>query len=501
MIQRLVLRHATAFVSMAFAGLLLGVATNSDAECRFPSRSAGQALTYILEPTVNQGGTVLHVTVTFPGSPIGTDIIEVPTTWAGQTLRGVTNLQPSSSRTTIGDGPHPDERLVKHPAGQPVVLTYDLSKDWTGPLRHPMEFHAVLLPEYLEINGQNALVHPAFGETALVTTQFDWRRLPDAWVLATSFGTATTGVDRCQSHTGPWAETYDALFAAGDFRLHRFQIGKRAAVLAVRGVWTFTDDEAIADIQRVVSVVRDFWHDDRFPYFLVTLKSFDQDQGSSDGPALTNAFWLYLSRRDPFSSQLTRLAHETFHAWNPRKMGVQPAGVNIEWFREGVTRYYADLLVYRTGLLPLATYVNNTNDDLRAYADSSSPYVLGRVMALWLDGQIREESQGRFSLDDVMFDMVKEANKPLSPDRILETTRRYASPSTVEQLKRAMEGTQRLSAPVQLPPAGPCVRASIDVLPTFDPRGTPTRAPQFHLDADAIATSRVGCGVSTWRKP
>ena len=143
-------------------------------------------------------------------------------------------------------------------------------------------------------------------------------------------GTSDHGTDRCQSHTGPWTDAHDALFAAGDFRIHNFQIGKRAAVLAVRGVWTFTDDEAIADLQRVVSIVRDFWHDDRFPYFLVTLKAFDQDQGSSDGTALTNAFWLYLSRKDPFSAQLTTLAHETFHAWNPRKMGVQPAGVNID---------------------------------------------------------------------------------------------------------------------------------------------------------------------------
>lgn len=550
----------TLFTGAALAGLLLGVASSSAADCRFPSKGAGQVLTYTFEPTVNENATVLHVTLTFPGSPNGIDTIEVPTTWAGQTLRGVTNMRPSSSGTTISDGPRPDEHLVKHPNGQPVVLTYDLNKDWTGPLRHPMEFHAVLLPEYFEINGQNALVHPVFDETALVTTRFDWRGLPDRWVLATSFGIATTGTDRCQSHTGPWTDAHDALFAAGDFRIHNFQIGKRAAVLAVRGVWTFADDEAIADLQRVLSIVRDFWHDDRFPYFLVTLKAFDQDQGSSDGTALTNAFWLYLSRKDPFSAQLTTLAHETFHAWNPRKMGVQPAGVNIDWFREGVTRYYADLLVYRTGLLPLATYVNNTNADLRGYADSSNPYVLGRVMALWLDAQIREESRGRFSLDDVMFDMVKSADKPLSPNRILETTRRYASKATVEQLQRAMEGTQRLAPPAKLPLVGACVRASVDALPTFDlgfdidassaagrvvgvqpngpafqgglrdgqiltrtsygngqpdrpaqftvgtdggsrvieyyPRGAPRTAFQFHLDATAIAGSRLGCGAT-----
>jgi hypothetical protein len=67
-----------------------------------------------------------------------------------------------------------------------------------------------------------------------------------------------------------------------------------------------------------------------------------------------------------------------------------------------------------------------------------------------------------------MFDMVKSADKPLSPNRILQTARRYASEATVEQFQRAMEGTQRLSAAVHLPPVDACAKASMDVLPTFD---------------------------------
>lgn len=35
---------------------------------------------------------------------------------------------------------------------------------------------------------------------------------------------------------------------------------------------------------------REFWHDDNFPYFLVTLKPFDNDSGQGDGSAFTNAF-------------------------------------------------------------------------------------------------------------------------------------------------------------------------------------------------------------------
>ena len=138
--------------------------------------------------------------------------------------------------------------------------------------------------------------------------------------------------DLCQSYSSPWSDVQQALFAAGDFRVHRFQIGVRPVVLAIRGEWTFSDDEAIAAIQKAVGIVRDFWHDDNFPYFLVTLKPFDNDSGQGDGSAFTNAFWLYLSRRDSISAgwPALTLIHETFHEWDPLRMGVSvPEGNGI----------------------------------------------------------------------------------------------------------------------------------------------------------------------------
>src|SRR5207244_3123181 len=78
-------------------------------------------------------------------------------------------------------------------------------------------------------------------------------------------------------------------------------------------------------IQKTIGVVRDFWKDDQFPYFLVTLKPYDRDSGSSDGSAFTNAFWMYVSRKDSLAGRLSQLAHESFHAWNPHRMGLRPS--------------------------------------------------------------------------------------------------------------------------------------------------------------------------------
>jgi len=334
----------------------------------------------------------------------------------------------------------------------------------------PLQFHAVLMPQYLEINGANALAHPNLEPQAPVTVNFDWQMLPAGWALATSFGTSSAPEGRCQSYSGPWRAVETALFAAGEFRIHHFQIGRQPAVLAVRGRWTFTDQEAIADIQKAVSIVRGFWHDDNFPYYLVTIKPYETGERSADGSEFTNAFWMYLSPPDSISSLLPILVHETFHDWNPRRMGYTTEGTetSLKWFSEGFTQYYGYLLSYRGGLLTLPAYIERINSYLRNYLKSTDPDVRGPVIALWLDGEIRRESQGKRSLDNVMFDMVRKGkDTELTEARILETAGRYLSVDARRELGQAIEPGAMIPAP-DASALGSCVHVSVDVVPRFD---------------------------------
>jgi len=257
------------------------------------------------------------------------------------------------------------------------------------PLVNPKQQQPVILPEYLEVTGDKALVWLRKFSDATLTVNFDWEQLPPTWALATSFGVAeplrangsdqekTTFVQRCQSRTGPWADINHALFAAGDFRLHPFKIGGKSAVLAIRGTWTFSDEQAADQIGSTIRLVREFWHDDDFPYFLVTVQPFDQDHGSTDGTAYTDAFWMYVSRNDSITPVLPLLAHESFHAWNPLKMGSLSTAEyeRIKWFREGFTQYYADKLTFEGGVQSTNSYVALLNRDLRAFSSSTSEYV------------------------------------------------------------------------------------------------------------------------------
>jgi predicted metalloprotease with PDZ domain len=455
---------------MCFAGLI-GVSNAGLAQCHFPATAHEHTITYRFQPEATSTSLVLHVRFSFWSSANGTQTLVLPTQWAGGTLHAMTNLRVVSRDASLEKGTDADAMIVRAPARHKVVIAYDLYKDWNGPLVNPLQFHPVLMPEYVEFTGSNALVRIKLDDQAIETANFDWRAIPAAWALATSFGTSASAADRCQTFTGPWREVNEGLYAAGDFRIHKFQINGSPAFLAVRGAWIFSDDDAVKDIQSVVGMVRNFWHDDNFPFFLVTLSPYDQDHGSSDGSAFTSAFWMFVSRLDSINGLLPQLAHESFHAWDPGRMGAVPTGYDqdlIKWFREGPTEYYAQLLTYRAGELTSSEYINSINAVLRRFPVSNDEYVRGRIISLWLDGTIRRESDGQHSLDDVMFDMMRTGDQPYTLDRILSTAGRYLSPGSRALLEQAVIHHGDLPAPEHLPVLGGCTHASLDDVPTFD---------------------------------
>jgi predicted metalloprotease with PDZ domain len=146
------------------------------------------------------------------------------------------------------------------------------------------------------------------------------------------------------------------------------------------------------------------------------------------------------------SDVLLDVAHEYFHAWNlvrlrPAGWGGltwQPPGRTRElWWSEGVTMYYADLLLRRAGLVTTprldvlsdeaARYLDNpgharispeqagwtADDQPGANGDfSADHYMQGKLIATVLDLAIRDSTAGRHSLDDVMRALVAEHPQP-----------------------------------------------------------------------------------------
>jgi hypothetical protein len=145
---------------------LLVVPSAARAQCRFPVATTGHALTYRFRPELTPDGLVLHVTVEFQAGVTGTDELAVPAQWAGETLHALTNLRALTADASIEDGPNTDAKILQTLANRPVQISYDLKNDWVGPLIHPRQFHPVLMPEYFEFTGSNALVRPRRDDSA-----------------------------------------------------------------------------------------------------------------------------------------------------------------------------------------------------------------------------------------------------------------------------------------------------------------------------------------------
>ncbi len=134
-------------------------------------------------------------------------------------------------------------------------------------------------------------------------------------------------------------------------------------------------------------------------------------------------------------------AHEIFHAWNVKRLRPadmvpyrydRPEPTTLLWVSEGITDYYADLALVRGGVIDSTVFLALT-DGKRQKVDDLPPVALedaslstwihptdgtadiyydkGSLAGLLLDIQIRDASDNRNSLDDVMRGLYRSAFK------------------------------------------------------------------------------------------
>ncbi len=154
---------------------------------------------------------------------------------------------------------------------------------------------------------------------------------------------------------------------------------------------------------------------------------------------------------DSYRSFLGLCSHEYFHTWNIKRIKPavftpydlrQESHTRQLWAFEGITSYYDDLALLRTGLITLDSYLELLGQTAtrvwrgrgrfcQSVADSSfdawtkfykqdenapnaivSYYAKGTLLALALDMSLRKFSDNRISLDDLMRLLWKEYGKP-----------------------------------------------------------------------------------------
>ena len=294
-------------------------------------------------------------------------------------------------------------------------------------------------PDFAFFNGTNVLPYPegrpfAFPATVTVKTQ-------PGWLVATGMPRAPAPA---AYREGNYHELVDHPFFVGRIDVDSQRVDGRWHRLATypKGALAGPPRSLIWDqIGKVMPAMSAVFQDTPFESY-TTLMVFTRDIGG--GSALEHEdshLGIYSPGfiGNPLLASIT--AHEIFHAWNVKRLRPgdlwpyrydQPQETTWLWVSEGITDYYADLALVRGAVVDssqflgltmqkigevqeapptaledasLSTWIGPTNGTRYLY------YPKGSLAGLLLDILIRDGSDNRRSLDDVMRELYRGAYK------------------------------------------------------------------------------------------
>ncbi len=267
--------------------------------------------------------------------------------------------------------------------------------------------------------------------------------LPEGWRSA-------TGLEPVPGRPNAYfAADYDELLdcpiECGDFVDVSFTVRRRPHRIVISGGGVVDMKSLKRETRKIVETTIDFWGGAP-PYKHYTF-IFHVFPGSRGGLEHRNSTVLGIDThafhpRKKYEDQvLTLVAHEFFHTWSVKRIRPTSLGpfdygqenyTRLLWVFEGITSYYDHLLVVRAGLMPVKRYFGNLADFIgklhqtpgrlrQSLAESSfdtwikfyrqnenspnaivSYYLKGMLVGLLLDLHVREKTDGRVSLDDIM---------------------------------------------------------------------------------------------------
>ncbi|HVF39032.1 MAG TPA: PDZ domain-containing protein [Gemmatimonadaceae bacterium] len=288
--------------------------------------------------------------------------------------------------------------------------------------------------EFAFFNGTNVFPYPEdTGYEFPSTVSF---KIPTDWSVATGM----TGSSVTRTYTSSnYHELVDHPFFVGKFRVDSMDVAGttvRVATYPAEAVSQRIHTIAWDQIKKILPVQHAVFRETPFRSYTV-LQVVDSTFAGAAALEHMNSQLVIMSPEFLGSVTLAGLyAHETFHAWNVKRL--RPAEMvpyrydraqptTLLWVSEGITDYYADLSLVRSGVatteqflfLTLSKYEEVLNaDEIEALEDlslsawlsrsgsgSNLYYPKGALAGFMLDIAIRDASNNAASLDDVMRDL------------------------------------------------------------------------------------------------
>jgi predicted metalloprotease with PDZ domain len=336
----------------------------------------------------------------------------------------------SAFTPTAGGRPLPWDKLdydtwrIQPGGAKSVTVSFDYQADT---LDNAM---AWAKPDFAFFNGTNLFLYPegrgfAFPATVRVHTQ-------DGWRVVTGM---PPGPEPGTYRDGNYHDLVDRPFLVGRLDLDSTQVAGHWTRLASYPAGALSGparalfwDQIGKLIPAMAAVYQETpWRD----YSIFTV--FTKEQGGGSALEHMNSHLGIYNPQfvgTPLLASIT--AHEIYHAWNVKRLRPadmwpyhydQPQETTWLWVSEGITDYYADLAMVRGGVVDSAVFLNLTQGKMNevevapptALEDASLStwigptdgtrylyYPKGSLAGFLLDILIRDGSDNKYSLDDVM---------------------------------------------------------------------------------------------------
>jgi predicted metalloprotease with PDZ domain len=388
-------------------------------------------------------------------------------------------------------------------APTPVTVTFDYRADT---LDNAMSWTR---PDFLLFNGTNVFLFPegrslTYPSRVTVRTESDWK-------VATGMSSARQGEPTAFAASN-YHELVDMPFFVGNFDVDSAQIsGKwmRLATYPVGSIRAATRQQAWDQLRRMVPPQVAVFGDVPWDTYTVLQIVDSTFQGASGLEHANSHVDIFSPAFIGSEFQPSLYAHEIFHAWNVKRLRpaeLWPYRYDVPqqtpwlWMSEGITDYYADLILVRGGITNDSGFYAQTSDKINqvdaagaiALEDASlntwiDPvdgtryiyYPKGSLAGLALDIMIRDASDNRRSLDHVMRELYagtfKRGRGFTREDWWGAVSRAAGNTSFADFERRHIDGREPFPWAELLPRAGMRTMAMqvprLGVATTQDPRG------------------------------
>ena len=401
-------------VSLLFCSSLIAAAQ--------PTRAPSKAIHYTLKPLVGvKGVDALEVEIRFVGNEAGQTTFKLPSDAMGGHERWTYLSQFEGHRVRI-IATEKDKRIFQYRPGAAVTASYRVRSAYLeNPTSGDLYAGPAIDPHWLATLGEFIFIVPEHAETTPVT--FEWKPGPQHWICLSNLDRPTTGEPLTVTRL-----LASSIIASPHLRVVERPIFGGVLRMAAVGSWSVPIDRDADLVAKIVSAQRAFWGDMTGPMTVTTLALAGSGEGSA-GVGGYRGFAQYLSAATTPAQQFRGIAHELTHSWIPGRLGEMPEGNDeaaLYWFSEGFTEFYTQRTLLRSGMWSLEDFIGDLNDTLVAYAANPNnrqpnawtsahfwtdnaiqriPYMRGNFLAYLLDIQIRQKSDHKIGLDQVIFRM------------------------------------------------------------------------------------------------